>query len=156
MKIRVLARMFLFARTQKFEISEAKALQVMGHDVEFVFLRKLAKGNVYDDLLRDIKVFVLSERNESPFVPLYGNITGIFMPNKKGEGRVDYSLIRKFPSFAKDRGYVLIICQDQFASLARYNKWKKYGTNHLDIIHERVNDFSMGQGLEKIACEDCT
>ncbi len=150
MKICILVRILWSAGTQKFAISEAKALQSMGHEVELVFLRKSAKGNVYDDLLKDVKVFVLSERNESPFVPLYDYITGIFMESRKGEGRVDYNLIRKFPSFAKDRGYDLIICQDQWAGLAGYYNWKKYGTDYLVVIHERVNDFPWVRGWKRL------
>ena len=150
MKICILVRILWSAGTQKFAISEAMALQSMGHDVELVFLRKLAKGNVYDDLLKDIKVFVLSERNESTFVPLYDYITGVFMSNRKGEGRVDYNLIKKFPSFAKDRGYDLIICQDLFAGLAGYYNWKKYGTDYLVIIHEIVNDFPWVRSWKRV------
>ena len=149
MKICILVRILWSAGTQKFAISEAKALQSMGHDVELVFLRRTVKGNVYDDLLKDIKVFVLSERNESTFVPLYDYITGVFMSNRKGEGRVDYNLIKKFPSFAKDRGYDLIICQDLFAGLAGYYNWKKYGTDYLVIIHEIVNDFPWVRGWKR-------
>ena len=84
MKICILVRILWSAGTRKFAISEAKDLRSMGHDVELVFLRKSAKVNVYDDLLKDIKVFVLSERNESLFVPLYDYITGVFMSNRKG------------------------------------------------------------------------
>ena len=150
MKIAILVRILWSAGTQKFAISQAKALQAMGHDVELIFLRKSASGEIYEDLLKGMPVTILSESNRSPFVSLYDYITGIFMSNRKGEGRVDYNLIRKFPSFAKDRGYDLIICQDQWAGLAGYYNWKKYGTDYLVIIHERVNDFPWVRGWKRV------
>ena len=150
MKIAILVRILWSAGTQKFAISQAKALQAMGHDVELIFLRKSASGEIYEDLLKGMPVTILSESNRSPFVSLYDYITGIFMSNRKGEGRVDYNLIRKFPSFAKDRGYDLIICQDQWAGLAGYYNWKKYGTDYLVIIHERVNDLPWVKGWKRL------
>ena len=150
MKIAILVRILWSAGTQKFAISQAKALQAMGHDVELIFLRRTANENIYEDLLNDIKSIVLSEKNKSPLVPIYDYITGIFMSNRKGEGRVDYNLIRKFPSFAKDRGYDLIICQDQWAGLAGYYHWKKYGTDYIVIMHERPNNYPWVRGWKRM------
>ncbi len=149
-KIAILVRILWSAGTQKFAISQAKALQAIGHDVELIFLRRSSKVDVYEDLLKDVKVIVLSEKNKSPFVPIYDYITGIFMANRKGEGRVDYNLIRKFPSFAKDRGYDLIICQDQWAGLAGYYNWRKYGTDFIVIMHEIPNRYSWVRGWKRV------
>ncbi|MGC8618582.1 MAG: glycosyltransferase family 4 protein [Thermoplasmata archaeon] len=150
MKIAILVRILWSAGTQRFAISQAKALQAMGHDVELIFLRRSAKGSVYEDLLKDIKTIVLSDNNESPFVPLYDYVTGIFMSNRKGDGRVDYNLIRRFPSFAKDRGYDLIICQDQWAGLAGYFNWRRYSTDYIVIMHERPTDYPWVKGWKRI------
>lgn len=101
MKIAILERILWSAGTQKFAISQAKALQAIGHDVELIFLRRSPKADVYEDLLKGVRVIVLSEKNKSPFAPIYEYITEIFMSSRKREGRVDYNLIRKFPPFKR-------------------------------------------------------
>ncbi|MEM3858897.1 MAG: glycosyltransferase family 4 protein [Candidatus Micrarchaeaceae archaeon] len=72
------------------------------------------------------------------------------MPSRRGKGRVDYNLIRKFPSFVKGKGYDLIICQDQWAGLAGYYAWKKYGIKYAVVVHERSNDFLWVTGWKRI------
>jgi len=149
MKIGIVVRILWPAGTQKFAILQAKALTDAGHDVEVIFLRKTKNGNVYDDILKDLNYKVLTEENRSLLVPIYDWITGIFMSNRKGDGRVDYNLIRMFPNFAKNR-YDLIICQDQWAGLAGYYTWKKYKTPYYVIIHERVNEFYWVKGIRRV------
>ncbi|MEM3489873.1 MAG: glycosyltransferase family 4 protein, partial [Nitrososphaerota archaeon] len=133
-----------------FAISQAKALSEEGNEVELVFLRKDASAAVYDDYLRGLNFSIMAEENNSIFVPLYDLITGIFMPSRRGKGRVDYNLIRKFPSFVKGKGYDLIICQDQWAGLAGYYAWKKYGIKYAVVVHERLNDFPWVTGWKRI------
>ncbi len=133
-----MVRIFWSAGTQKFAIEQAKALSALGHNVDLFFIRKGKNAQAYQDLLRDVNYSVLYESNQSVFVPLYDFITGIFISNRKGDGRVDYNLIRGFPSVVKNR-YDLIICQDQWAGLAEYYTMKKFGTPYLVVIHERVN-----------------
>ncbi len=141
MKTHILFKTLWFAGAKKFAISQVRTFWAMKHDVKLVFLRKSGSGDVYNGLLRNINVFVLSENNRSPFAPLYDYITGIFIQSRRGEGRVDYNLIRKFPSFARSRKYDMIICQDQLAGLAGYYNWRKFGTDYVIIILERLNDF---------------
>ena len=149
MKIAILVRILWSAGTQKFAILQAMALAEAGHEVEIIFLRKTNSGKVYDDILKDMNYKVLSEENRSPLVPIYDWITGIFMSNRKGNGRVDYNLIRMFPRYAKNR-YDLIICQDQWAGLAGYYTWKKYKTPYYVIMHERVNEFPWIKGIRRV------
>ena len=149
MKIAIVVRLLWSAGTQKFAILQARALVKAGHDVEIIFLRKSKSGAVYDDLLKDLNFKIISERNRSILVPVYDWITGIFMQSRKGEGRVDYNLIRGFPKYARDK-YDLIICQDQWAGLAGYYNWRKYGTPYFVIIHERVNKFPWVKGIKRV------
>jgi len=149
MKIGIVVRILWPAGTQKFAILQAKALADAGHEVEIIFLRKTKNGNVYDDILKDLNYKVLTEENRSLLVPIYDWITGIFMPNRKGSGRVDYNLIRKFPRYAKNR-YDLIICQDQWAGLAGYYTWKKYKTPYYVIMHEGVIEFPWIKGIRRV------
>ncbi len=149
MKIAILVRILWSAGTQKFAIEETRALSEMGHDVELIFLRKSESGDVYSDLLKGLKYRIITAENRSPFVWFYDFITGIFMENRKGEGRVDYNLIRMFPSIVKD-SFDLIICQDQWAGLAGYYTKKKYGTEYEVILHERVNDIPWVGGFKRI------
>ena len=101
MKIAILVRILWSAGTQKIAIQEARTLTQMGCDVELIFLRRSKSGEVYGDLLKNINYRVLSENNKSVLVPIYDFITGIFMSSRKGEGRIDYNLIRGFPSLAR-------------------------------------------------------
>lgn len=149
MKIAVLVRILWSAGTQKFAIEQAKALSDFGHNVDLIFIRRGKNGNVYDDMLNDVNYRVLYESNRSVFVPLFDFITGIFMKNRKGDGRVDYNLIRHFPSVARDR-YDLVICQDQWAGLAGYYTKKKFGTPYFVVIHERVNEMPWVNGIKRI------
>ena len=149
MKIAILVRILWSAGTQKIAIKEARTLTQMGYDVELIFLRKTKSGEAYGDLLKDINYKVLSENNKSILVPVYDFITGIFMSNRKGEGRVDYNLIREFPSFAESH-YDLIICQDQWAGLAGYYLWKKYGINYIVMLHEQINEMPWIKGFKRI------
>ncbi|MEM3858898.1 MAG: hypothetical protein QW478_05775 [Candidatus Micrarchaeaceae archaeon] len=71
MKICILVRILWPAGTQKFAISQAKALSEEGNEVELVFLRKDASAAVYDDYLRGLNFPIMAEENNSIFVPLY-------------------------------------------------------------------------------------
>lgn len=149
MKIAILVRILWSAGTQKFAIQQAKALTDMGHDVELIFLRRGRNGSVYDDLLKGVSHRVLFEDNQSILVPLYDYVTGIFMSSRKGDGRVDYNLIRKFPSIIKNK-YDLIICQDQFAGIAGYYSWRRFHIPYVVILHERINKFPWVHGIKRI------
>ena len=78
MKIAILVRILWSSGTTKYAIELAKALGNSGHNVEIVFLRKADNGNVYDDMLKDVKYKIMVDRNKSPLIPLYDFITGIF------------------------------------------------------------------------------
>ena len=150
MKIAILVRILWSAGTQKIAIQETRTLSDMGLDVELIFLRRTKSGEVYRNLLKGVKYRIFSEENKSVLVPLYDFITGIFMSNKKGEGRIDYNLIRAFPSLAKNNVYDLIICQDQWAGLAGYYSWKKYGINYVVMLHEQINEMPWVTGFNRI------
>lgn len=148
MKIAVVVRIMWSAGTQKFAIEQAKALSDFGYNVDLIFIRRGKNGNVYDDLLKDVNYRVLYESNRSVFVPLFDFITGIFMKNRKGDGRIDYNLIKHFPLSVRDK-YDLIICQDQWAGLAGYYTKKKFGTPYFVVIHERVNKMPWVNGVKR-------
>jgi glycosyltransferase involved in cell wall biosynthesis len=149
MRIAIVVRILWSAGTQKFAIEQAKYLAEAGHEVQIIFLRKAKSGDVYNDLLQGLKYKVLTDKNNSIFVPIYDLLTGIFMHDRKGEGRVDYNLISKFPRFAGNN-FDLIICQDQWAGLAGYYTWKRYGIPYYVIIHEMVNDLPLVRGVKRI------
>ena len=128
---------------------EAKTLTEMGHDVKLYFLRGTEKGRVYLDQLKDINYEVLTWRNSSLLVPLYDFVTSIFMPSRKGEGRVDYNLIRKFPKIIENENFDLLICHDQFSGLAGYYSKKKFNLDYIVYIHERLNDYPWISGIFK-------
>ena len=149
MRIAVVVRILWSAGTQKFAIEQTKALSDKGYNVELIFIRRGKNGNVYDNMLKDLNYRVLYESNRSILVAIFDFITGIFMKNRKGEGRVDYNLIKLFPSIVKER-YDLIICQDQWAGLAGYYTYKKFGTPYFVIIHERINNMPWVKGVYRI------
>ena len=148
MKIAILVRILWSSGTPIFAIKEAKALADLGIDVEIIFLRKTKSGDVYKDLLKDMKYKIIVEENKSLFVPLYNLITEIFSHSRKGEGRVDYNLIRKTPSFCKEK-YDVIICADELAGWGGYYIWKKYGINYFVFLME-LNEMPYINGIKKI------
>lgn len=149
MKIAIIVRILWSAGTQKFAIMQARALVKAGHDVELIFLRRTSKGGVYDELLKDLKYKILTDYNASKFVPIYDFLTRIFMSNREGDGRVDYNLIKRLPTFVKGGNYELLICQDQWAGLGGYYCWKKIGLKYVVVIHERINNFPWVTGIRR-------
>lgn len=149
MKIAILVRILWTAGTQKIAIMEAKTLMEMGHDVKLYFLRGTEKGKIYLEIMKDINYEILTWENYSFFRPLYDFVTGIFMPDRIGEGRVDYNLIRKFPNHIRKENFNLLICHDQFSGLAGYYSKKKFKLNYVVYIHERLNDYPWIKGFFK-------
>ena len=99
MKIVILVRILWSAGAQKIAINEAIELKRQGHDVDLIFLRREKTWKVYEDLLLKINYRVISEGKSSIFSGFYSFITGLFLPDRKGEGRIDYDLLKKFPKF---------------------------------------------------------
>ena len=149
MKIGIIVRILWSAGTQKFAIEEARALRDEGQDVTLIFLRKTKSGDVYLPLLDGLNYKIMEESNTSKFVWLYDFITGIFMSNRRGDGRVDYNLIRRLPKYIKDMNLDYLICQDQWAGLGGYYCHKKLGIKYAVIFHERVNDFPWIKGIKR-------
>lgn len=143
MKIVIVVRILWTAGAPKIAIQEAKELKRLGHAVTLVFLRRAKTLGGYSDLLNDIDWKVLSDGHNSFFTPLYDYITGLFMPDRRGEGRVDYDLLRRFPSFAKEVGTDYVICHDQWAGLAGYYAFRKYGIKYAVFLHERLSSYEV-------------
>jgi hypothetical protein len=150
LKIGIIVRILWSAGTQKFAIDQARSLKEAGNDVTLIFLRKTKSGAVYAPLLDDLDYRIMAESNTSKFVWLYDLITGIFMPNRRGEGRVDYNLLRKLPKYAKDMNFDYLICQDQWAGLGGYYCYKRLGIKYAVIFHEQVNNFPWIKGIKRI------
>lgn len=140
-RVTILVRILWTAGRPKLAINEARELSAMGHDVTVVFLRKSARVAGYSDLLAGVNHVVLTENNRSPLTPLYDYITGLFSPDRKGDGRIDYNLIREFPAYLRSHGADLLICHDQWAGLSGYYAKKKLGTPYVVYIDERLSTF---------------
>lgn len=143
MKIIILVRILWASGAQKTAIEEAKAFIKLGHDVKIVFLRETESGKLFKPLMDGLEWEVICKGNYSLFTPLYSYFTGLFMPDRRGEGRVDYDLIRKFPSVVKKERPDLIICHDSWAGLAGYYSFRKYKGRYSVIIHEKVGKFNI-------------
>ncbi len=142
MRICILVRIFWTAGAQKIAISEAKTLQSMGHSVKLIFLRgKLNKE--YADLLEGVSYVILSETGRSLLTPLYRYISSKFMPDRKGEGRIDYNMIRAFPHNIGRNMFDLILCHDQWAGLGGYYANRNLGTKYSVVIHEKLIKFKV-------------
>lgn len=138
MKIVILVRILWSAGAQKIAINETKELKKRGHDVDLIFLRRGKTWKVYEDLLSGSGYKVISEGKSSIFTGLYSFITGLFMPDRRGEGRIDYDLLRKFPKFIAESSPDKIICHDEWAGIAGYAARKKLGIPYEVFIHERL------------------
>jgi len=138
MKIVILVRILWTAGAQKIAIKEARELQLLGNDVELIFLRG-KELQEYNELLKGINYKIISETGISVLSPLYEYITRKFSPDRGSESRVDYNLIRKFPEYINNKNVDYIICHDQLAGLAGYYSLKKFGIKYSVFIHERLS-----------------
>ena len=150
MRIVILVRILWTAGAPKKAIRQATELIKMGHDVHLVFLRKAGRLAGYEDLLKGLNHSIMVERNTSLLVPLYDFITGLFAPDRKGEGRLDYNLIRRFPKYIYKSLPDILICHDQYAGLAGYYLKRKYSIPYIVLLHERINWKRKGM-LSKLA-----
>ena len=143
MKFIILVRILWTAGAQKIAINEAKELKKTGVDVELIFLRRGKSWEAYEELLSDINYSVVSDREKSLFSWLYNYITGLFAQDRKGDGRIDYDLLRKFPKIIKNKGIDKIICHDEWAGLAGYLAKKKLGIPYEVFLHERLGNLNV-------------
>ena len=89
MKIIILVRILWASGAQKIAIEEAKTLKKMGHEVKLVFLRETDSGQRLKPMLEGVEYEIFSTKQPRWF---YSTITGMFMPDRKGEGALDYNL----------------------------------------------------------------
>ena len=143
MKIVILVRILWSAGAQKIAINEAIEFKRQGHDVELIFLRRGKTWKVYEDLLLKVNYRVISEGRSSVFTGLYSVITGLFMPDRKGEGRIDYDLLRKFPKFIAGTKFDKIICHDEWAGIAGKAAKKKLNIPYEVFLHERLGGLNL-------------
>ena len=138
MKIIILVRILWTAGAQKIAIAETKQLTEMGHKVKLIFLRKTESGNNLLNKLEEIDYEIFSGENYKPR-GLYSFITGIFMPDRKGDGTLDYNLINKFAKSVKKGDADYIICHDQWAGMAGLKIKKRLGIPYSVMMHEHIN-----------------
>ena len=143
-KIIILVRILWTAGAPKKAIREAKELSNLGHDVKLIFLRKSETLKGYVDLLKDVNYEIVTNHNESILVPVYDYLTGFFAPDRKGEGRLDYNLLRLFPKYISKNLPDYIICHDQFSGLAGYYAKKRFNIPYSVLVHERVDSDKNG------------
>lgn len=101
-------------------------------------------------LLKDLNYKIMAENNSLKFVWLYDLITGIFMLNRKCDGRVDYNLIRKFPAYIKDTYFDYFICQFQWTGLGGYYCKGKLGIKYAVVFHGHVNNMPWIKNIKRI------
>lgn len=138
MKIIILVRILWTSGAQKIAINETRELQLMGNDVELIFLRG-RKLSEYSELMNGINYKIMSETGDSILSPLYSYITRKFSPDRGNESRVDFNLIKKFPKYIKSKKVDYIICHDQIAGISGYYSLKKFGIKYSVFIHERLS-----------------
>ncbi|MCL5252981.1 MAG: glycosyltransferase family 4 protein [Candidatus Thermoplasmatota archaeon] len=143
MKIVILVRILWTAGAQKTAIEEARTLQNFGHDVKLIFLRETESGKKLYPLMTNIDWEITGSDSSSFLTPLYDQITGLFMPDRKGDGRVDYDLIRKFPNHITSFQPDIIICHDSWAGLAGFYAKRKLSYKYSVIVHEKVGKFNV-------------
>ena len=143
MKIIILVRILWSAGAQKIAINEALELKRQGHDVDLIFLRRGKTWKVYEDLLLKVNYRIMSEGKSSIFTGLYSVITAFFMPDRKGEGRVDYDLLKKFPKFIAETKADKIICHDEWSGIAGKTAKKKLNVPYEVFLHERLGGLTL-------------
>lgn len=142
MRITILVRILWTAGAPKLAIAEARELRKMGHLVNLVFLRRSHLGG-YEDLLRDVPHTVVSDERGTVLSPFYSAVTRLFAPERGPESRVDLGLIRKFPDLISRDRPDLVICHDQWAGLAGYLAFRRFGIPYCVYYHEHVPDYTV-------------
>ena len=137
MRIVILVRILWTAGAPKKALNQARALSELGHDVRVVFLRRSERVAGYLDLVDGVTVTVLHEANSSRLVPIYDFLTGVFAPDRRGDGRIDYNFLREFWKYLEKEPCELLICHDQYAGLAGYYSLKHLRIPYLVLLHER-------------------
>ena len=138
-KIIILVRILWTAGAQKIAINEAKTLEKMGHDVKLVFLRRTESAKYLESELKGVNFEIFSDKEYRPN-RFYSKVTGMFMPDREGEGTVDYDLIKRFANSFKAKDADYIICHDQWAGIAGLRVKKIVGIPFSVMIHEHVNE----------------
>lgn len=139
MKIIILVRILWTAGAQKIAINEALALTTMGHDVQLVFLRSTDSGKNLQSELNKVRYKIFADGVYRP-KKIYSVITGIFAPDRKGDGTVDYDLIKKFAFSIHPDECDYIICHDPWAGIAGLKLKKKYGIPYSVYVHEQMGN----------------
>ncbi len=137
MKVIILVRILWTAGAQKIAIKEAQAISTLGHDVQLVFLRATESGKNLQSELEKVKYTIFSKPEYTPR-RIYSSVTGLFAHDRKGEGTVDYDLIKKFAKSIKPEECDYIICHDPWAGIAGLYLKKKYGIPYCVYMHEKT------------------
>lgn len=137
-KIIILVRILWTAGAQKIAIEEAKTLEKMGHKVKLIFLRTTPSSKYLESKLKDVNYEIFADNKYKPKW-IYSYITGLFMPNRKGEGTLDYNLIKKFAKTVNKNDADYIICHDQWAGIAGSLIKKRSTIPYSVMLHEHVS-----------------
>ncbi|MEM0136541.1 MAG: hypothetical protein QXU18_15160 [Thermoplasmatales archaeon] len=136
MKIIILVRILWASGAQKIAIEEAKTLKRLGHEVKLVFLREAISGQFLKPTLESVEYEIFSTKQPRW---LYSTITGMFMPDRKGDGALDYNLLKAYPRTVTRNEADYIICHDQWAGIAGFRINKSLGIPYSVFCHERVS-----------------
>ena len=112
----------------------------MGHNVKLVFLRSTSSAKYLESELKSVDFEIFADAAYRPN-PVYSKITGMFMPDREGEGTLDYNLIKKFSNSIRKEDADLIICHDQWAGLSGFRIKKRLGIPYLvlDVLLRKTN-----------------
>lgn len=135
MKIIILVRILWASGAQKIAIEEAKSLTKLGHEVKLVFLRETESGKYLKPMLEGINFEVYSSKKPKW---IYSAVTGMFMPDRKGNGTVDYNLLKQYPKSINKNDVDYIICHDPWTGLAGYRINKRLDIPYSVMYHEKV------------------
>ena len=136
MKIIILVRILWTSGAQKIAIKEAQTLTQLGHEVKLVFLRETESGKLLEPSLASLDYEIFSTRKPRW---IYSTITGMFMPDRKGEGALDYNLLQDYPKTVTQNEADLIICHDPWAGIAGYRINKKLNIPYSIFYHEGIS-----------------
>lgn len=136
MKVVILVRILWASGAQKIAIEEARYLSSAGHDVKLVFLREGSSGKYLIDSMKGLEWEIFSTAKPNP---VYSYVTGLFMPDRGGEGTLDYDLLKSYAASLSRRDADLIVCHDQWAGIAGLKIKKRLGIPFMVLCHERVS-----------------
>lgn len=142
MRIGIVVRVLWPTGAPKAAAIQTRVLEKLGYEATLFYLRDSSFTYDYSDLIQGLDYHILHPKHSSWRSRFYDWGTGFFLPDRVGDGRLDFDLLKRFykdiSSFPIDH----LICHDQWAGIAGLYAKKRVGIPYSVFVHERLSEFA--------------